>query len=91
MVGVDVELGIDEGEHGLLDGVQAGGGPAVGPRGLHLHLGFYVDVDAEEDVLAAVRARGKSVGRTHLWTRLLCCPLHISLWLKWRLKERGIF
>ncbi|ONK75197.1 uncharacterized protein A4U43_C03F14370 [Asparagus officinalis] len=71
MVEVDVELGIDEGEHDLLDVAQAGGWPAVWHMGLHLHLGFYVDVDAEEDVLAAVWARGRARSDPHCGRRLL--------------------
>lgn len=66
VVGVDAELGVDEEENSLLDGVQSGNGSAVGTRYLHLHLGLHVHVDAKEDVLAAVRARGQGVDRTRI-------------------------
>ena len=81
MVGVDVDLGVDEDEKGLLDGVQAGNRPALGTRDLHLDLGLHVDVYAEEDVFAAVRDRGEAVDGTRIrWriSRLLRCSLHLS-------------
>lgn len=58
MVGVDAELGVDEEEEALLDGVQTGNGPPLPTRNPHRGLGFHVQVHTEDDVLAAVRPRG---------------------------------
>lgn len=52
MIGVDGELGIDEEEDCLLDGVESGDGSAIGGCTFHLRERFGVHIDAEEYIFA---------------------------------------